>query len=691
MTAPEDGNPADPDTPAPTLYLIDGHAQMFRAYHAIRGGMTSPVTGEPTNAVFAFTALLLKLFEQYRPTHVAIAIDSEGDTFRHAFYPEYKANRSAPPEDFKPQIPVMLDVARLFGIPVLEVPGDEADDIMATLATRLPAEHEHLRIRLVAKDKDLEQVLTDRVTLFDAHTDEELDPAALKKKRGITPEQVIDYQTLIGDSTDNITGVKGIGPKTAAKLIQDFGSVAGIVENLGKLKGKQKENIEAAVKAGELDATRRLVTLKRDSDVALDLDDAAAGPIDHAALDERFKQLGFNRHRADLRRLMGIVEAEEAAEASGAKTKAVEGNETSGAGGGLFDQPADGEAPAPPADPLGEIEGDYTAVTTREQLDDLIDTLKRQPIISVDTETVGLGHTAGLCGLCLAWQTGKGVYIPVRSPNPDDHLDQATALDALRPLLENPDLPKVGHNIKYDWLVLHHAGVTLRGVAFDTMVAAFLCGSPGLGLDHLALSELGRTMVPITRLLGEKPRRKADPQQTTMDKVGLDLVTAYAAEDADVTLQLYERFKPRLDELNMTGLAADVEMPLVEVLATMEAHGIRVDPDELERQRVQLAERAAQLRVEILDAAKVEFNPDSPKQLGDVLFNQLGFPVQRKTKTGYSTDAEVLDTLAELSPKELGKVPDHAKPIPRLIVEYRMLTKLVGTYFGNLIEAISPA
>ena len=687
----------DPDATPPTLYLIDGHAQMFRAYHAIRttsggGGMTSPVTGEPTNAVFAFTALLLKLFEQYRPTHVAMAIDSEGDTFRHAFYPEYKANRSAPPEDFKPQIPVMLDVARLFGIPVLEVPGDEADDILATLATRLPAEHPDLRIRLVAKDKDLEQVLSDRVTLFDAHTDEELDLAALEKKRGITPEQVIDYQTLIGDTTDNIPGVKGIGPKTAAKLIQQFGTVATLIERVDELKGKQKENLQAAIAAGELDATRRLVTLKRDSDIAFNLHDAAAGPIDQEALDERFKQLGFNRHRADLRRLMGMVDAEAAAadDAQGTNTNNKAPSSGGGGGGGLFDQPADGEAPAPPADPLGEIDGNYTAITTREQLHELIDTLNQQPLVAVDTETVGLGHDAGLCGLCLAWETGSGVYIPVRSPNADDHLDEATVLDALRPWLEDAARPKVGHNIKYDWLVLHHAGVTLRGVAFDTMIAAFLCGSPGLGMDHLALHELGRTMVPITRLIGEKPRRKADPPQTTMDRVGLDLVTAYAAEDADVTLQLYELFKPRLDELGMADLAADVEMPLVEVLATMEAHGITVDPDELDRQREKLERRAVALRSEILDAAQVDFNPDSPKQLGDVLFNQLGFPVQRKTKTGYSTDAEVLDKLASLAPKELDKVPDHAKPIPALIVEYRMLTKLVGTYFGNLVEAISP-
>jgi len=292
------------------LYLIDGHAQMFRAYHAIRGGMTSPVTGEPTNATFAFTGLLLKLFTQYRPGHVAMAIDSPGDTFRHAFYPDYKGTRSAPPEDFTPQIPTMLETARLFGIPVLGRPGDEADDLMVTIAKRLTAQHPDLRVRLVAKDKDLEQVLSDRITLFDAHTDVELDPAGLFEKRGITPAQVVDYQTLIGDSTDNIPGVKGIGPKTARTLIERFGSVAELVQNLDQLKGKQKENLEAAVADGTVDLTRRLVTLKTDCDIELSLDDAAVGPegIDAEALDTLFKRLGFSRHRSDLRKLTNAPE-----------------------------------------------------------------------------------------------------------------------------------------------------------------------------------------------------------------------------------------------------------------------------------------------------------------------------------------------------------------------------------------------
>jgi len=695
---------ADPDHPSAddhTLYLIDGHAQMFRAYHAIRGGMTSPVTGEPTNATFAFAGLLLKLFSQYDPKYVAMAIDSKGDTFRHGIYPEYKANRGEPPEDFSPQIPTMLEVARLMGIPILEVPGDEADDIMATLAARLTSGDDAsgggsgggsggTKVRLVAKDKDLEQVLSDRVTLFDAHTDVELDVAGLKDKRGITPDQVIDYQTLIGDSTDNIPGVKGIGPKTAAKLIDQFGSVANLLDNLDQLKGKQKENLENAKADGSIELTRKLVTLKRDTVIDFAMEDAAVDltQIDAAALDELFQRLGFNRHRADLKKLLHVPEPK--------KTKSQSAKKESSAGaGGLFDQPVEGgageenEAEAT-SRLLEEIDGNYTVVTTKTQLAELVKTLKEQAIIAVDTETVGLGQTAELCGICLAWTPGSAVYIPTKSPEPKKHLDQAAVLDALRPIFEDASIPKVGHNIKYDWLVLKHAGVQLNGVAFDTMIAAFLCGAPGIGMDHLALSELGRTMVPITRLIGEKPRRKADPPQKTMDQVPLDLCTAYSAEDADMTLQLYELFKPRLEEFEMADLAADVEMPLVEVLSTMEAHGIRVDPDELDRQKAGLEIRIDELRGQILDAARVDFNPDSPKQLGDVLFNQLGFPVQRKTKTGFSTDAEVLDKLAELPPEDLQKIPEHARTIPRLIVEYRMLTKLVGTYFGNLVEAISP-
>ena len=322
-----------------TLYLIDGHAQMFRAYFAIRGGMTSPVTGEPTNALFAFTGMLIKLFKECRPPYAAMVIDPKGKTFRDEFYPAYKANRDEAPDDFVVQIPRMFQLAELFGLPILEAPGFEADDVMATLADRLAMggfddESPGIHLRLVAKDKDLEQVLGDRVTLYDVQTDQTLDPAALKDKRGINPDQVIDYQTLIGDPTDNIPGVKGIGPKTASKLLDQFVTVDSLLANLDQLKGKQKDNLEAARDEGAIDLTRRLVTLRRDTPIDFSLADTqtrGTEKIDGPALLALFRELGFNRHVTDLQKLLGIAaDKAEAQERSTRKSKSKASQDTAG-------------------------------------------------------------------------------------------------------------------------------------------------------------------------------------------------------------------------------------------------------------------------------------------------------------------------------------------------------------------------
>ena len=695
-----------PDEAKPVVYVIDGFAQMFRSYYAIRGGMTSPVSGEPTNATFAFAGMLIKLFDQYRPTHVAMAMDAEAKTFRDELYPAYKANRDAPPDDFRAQIPRMIEVARLFGIPVIEQPGFEADDLMATLAARLQRGDfdavlptPGTRLRMVAKDKDLEQVLGTRVELFDVHTDQATGVAELLEKRGITPQQVIDYQTLIGDSTDNIPGVKGIGPKTAAKLLAQFGSVAQLVQNTDQLKGKQKENIEQAAADGTLELTRQLVTLATDMKTPFDFEAMATqgtGKIQGDPLYELFRELGFNRHREDLARLLGDAAPKHAPAKK--KQPPVE------TGFGLFapapPDPADAVDPAP----ARQATGDYRTIRTQAQLAEVIATIRTQPLIAVDTETIGLGHDAALCGVCLAWEPGAGVYIPTRSPEPASHLDTPTVLEALRPVLEDPAVPKCGHNIKYDDLVLRNAmpseaggsggggggGGVLRGVVFDSMIGAFLAGAPGWGMDDLALAELGHTCIPITELIGLRPRKKSDPPQKTMDQIPLDQVTPYAAEDADITLQLCTRLRDRLDEMDMADLYQKVEMPLVHVLATMEQHGIAVDTATLEQQRELIQRRIDELRADILDRAKADFNPDSPKQLGDVLFNQLGFKPVKKTKTGYSTDSEVLEKLAALTPEQAPGVEASARELPSRMIEYRMLTKLVGTYLVALKQAVGP-
>lgn len=685
------------DAPPNTFYLIDGFAQMYRSYFAIRGGMTSPVTGEPTNATFAFTDMLLKLFRDYKPAYVAMAMETEGKTFRDAFYPEYKAHRDPPPGDFVQQIPRMIEIAELFGIKVLTVPRYEADDIMATLAVKVQrgdydAAAPDLKLRMVTKDKDLEQVLADRAVMFDIHTDTLIDAAFLYEKKGITPQQAIDFQTLIGDSTDNVPGVKGIGPKTASKLIQQFGSVDELIKNVDQLKGKQRENVQLAINSGGLELSRKLVTMATDIDLGFDLTDAAADglkKIDGPKLMEVFRDLGFNRMKDDLAKLLG-VESSGSNARTPSRQDAKQGSQAkqSEAGFGLFASFGSDDA-GELAVVEREVTGNYRAITTVAELESLVQTLRKQKLIAVDTETIGLGHHAEVCGICLAWEADAGVYIPTRSPDPEAHLTTAQVVDTLRPILEDPALPKCGHNIKYDDLVLRKAGIHLEGVVFDSMIGAFLAGAPGLGMDDLALNLLGHQCIPITELIGPKPRRKTDPPQKTMDQVPLDRVTPYAAEDADITLRLCNLLRKQLDEQGMTELYQTVEMPLVGVLASMEQLGIRVDPAILDQQREGLQKRIDELRIEILDRAKADFNPDSPKQLGDVLFNQLGFKVVKKTKTGYSTDNEVLEKLAGLTEEEMQAVPDDARPLPGLMIEYRMLTKLVGTYLVALKEAIA--
>ena len=686
--------------PPNTFYLIDGFAQMFRSYFAIRNSMTSPVTGEPTNATFAFTDMLLKIYRDYKPAYLAMAMESEGKTFRDDFYPQYKAHRDPAPGDLLAQVPRMIEIAQAFGVKILKVPGYEADDIMATLAVQtqrgdFDAIAPGLQLRMVSKDKDLEQVLSDRAVLFDAHTDTLIDAAALYEKKGITPAQAIDYQTLIGDSTDNVPGVKGIGPKTASKLIADFGSVEGIIKNVEQLKGKQKENLQQAIDLGLIDLSRRLVTMATDVQTGLDLKDAATdglSRINGPRLMELFRELGFNRMRDDLAKLLGQTVKESDSHAAAQRRKGKSKDSTAEqAGFGLFANHADAqcsEASGTEA-PTRESNHGYRAITTNDELSDLIKILHKQPLIALDTETIGLGHDAELCGVCLAWEEGAGVYIPTRSPSASDHLDSKAVLDLLRPILEDPARPKCGHNIKYDDLVLRHAGLRMRGVVFDSMIGAFLAGAPGIGMDDLALSELGHHCIPITELIGPRPRRKTDPQQKTMDQVPVEQVTQYAAEDADITLRLCRHFKQKLDAMGMTDLYERVEMPLVHVLATMEEWGIRVDPAVLDEQRDALQLRIDALRGEILDRAKVDFNPDSPKQLGEILFNQLGFKSVKKTKTGHSTDSEVLEKLAAMTAVELAGVAEDARPIPGLMLEYRMLTKLVGTYLVSLKEAIA--
>ncbi|QQE11797.1 DNA polymerase I [Planctomycetota bacterium] len=669
-----------------TLYLIDGHAQIFRAYYAIQNGMTSPVTGEATGATFAFTSMLFKFFAECKPKHAVMAIDMPGKTFRDDLFNEYKANRKSPPEDFAEQLPRIFDVTKKFGIPVIGVDGFEADDVIATIVDKTLKDDslDNVEIKIVSRDKDLEQLLHNRVSMYDIHKDETITMDDLKTKKGITPDQVVEVQTLTGDSVDNIPGVEGIGPKTGIALVQQYGTVENLIEHICELKGKRKERIEAA--KDMLPIYRQLVTLKRDMELPdYSWKKSIISDADKTGLHLIFKDLGFRRHINDLDNLGGKSTP------TPHKNTSKKSKQSDGFANTLFDLANDdGESiEKPRVEGISQTEDfEYSAITTEFELTQVVKDLKKCKRFSIDTETVGLGHRTELCGICLSWNEGKGVYIPTKSPVSKNHLDQPTVLNLLREVLEDPKIKKLGHNIKYDYLVIRNAGIKMEGVNFDSMIAAWMMENPGLSMDDLSYAILKHEATPISELIDTKASRgkkKTSDKPSTMDQVPLDTITQYAAEDADLTLKLCNYFEKELEEHDLIELAEILEMPLIEVLAEMEYNGIRVDPNELDRQCEILQSKVEKLKIEILNLCECDFNVDSPKQLGDVLFNKLGFPIIRKTKTGISTSAEVLEKLVGHE-----KAPEGKEALPQMVIEYRQMTKLVNTYLVALKDAIDP-
>ncbi|MFU8828456.1 MAG: 5'-3' exonuclease H3TH domain-containing protein, partial [Phycisphaerales bacterium] len=496
-----------------TLYVIDAYAQFFRAYHAIRTPMTSPVTKEPTNATFGFVGMLLKLLSTCRPDYLVVATDASGDkgTFRSQLYPAYKANRSEPPDDLKPQAERCVRILETLGIPVIGMEGYEADDVIATIARRIGEETPGVRVRIVSKDKDLQQLLTPTddtmggVEMFDVHTDEFIDVERLLKDKGVTPAQMIDMLALMGDTVDNVPGVPGIGPKTAAQLIAEFGSLEAVIAEATsdappkqwKIKGKRRENIAAA--APSLPLSRQLVELRDDLDLPFDLDQSAVANLNMVALQPLLEELGFGRYQSELKTLLGGAPPEAAPTVEpkpATKSKAKVRDEAEGTLFGLSE-------PDQASENLSAHRARNTAyqtVTTKAQLKDLAEALKAADLIAIDTETTSIhAMQADLVGLSFATEPNAAWYVPVRSPDPDSHLDASTVLEALRPILESDKHPKTGHNLKYDLLVLRRAGVRLRGMVADTMVASYLIDASrsSHSMDALALAELAHSCIPI--------------------------------------------------------------------------------------------------------------------------------------------------------------------------------------------------
>lgn len=721
----------------PTLYIIDGYAQFFRAYHAIRSPMSSPVTGEPTNMTFGFVGMLLKLLrgeghaaaDAPSDRSVIVTIDKGGDreTFRSEIYPDYKAHRPPPPPDLFPQVDRCLSLLTTVGVPVIGEPGFEADDVIATLVTRLTAERPDLRIRIVSKDKDLKQLLVQgRVELYDIHTDAIIDQATLKSETGIDPPQVAEMLALMGDSSDNIPGVEGIGPKTAAELIARFGTAQAVLEaarasaSMGKdapIKGARAEKIRAA--ADILAISRQLVELRRDVPITLDLASAAQSSFRLDSLMPLLRELGFNRYQDELRSLLGSNTSSGAGASAAGLESARQATSPNSAPRSIPSAVAARARPTASDSPAGTLfaslddssgaqdgmshissraagaatRGTYRCARSEADYAELAAELAGAKVISLDTETTGLSPMRSeLVGVSISTRAGAGWYLPCRSPEPATHAAPDALAAFLRTHIAGSSTPIVGHNLKFDLLVLRRAGVEIANFdsrAFDTLIASFLIdsGRSSHSLDALALSLLGHTNISIKELLG------SGASQKTFDAVPLELATEYAAEDADVALRLHDLFAPQLRAMELDTLFRDVELPLVAVLADLEFNGVLLDTAELERQRARLVKRMAELKAELDDQTHAALgrtiNPDSPKQLAAALFNAptdaepgLGIKPVKKTKTGFSTDIEVLETLSEDA--------SITTPIPRLIADHRQLAKLVGTYLESLRDEVNP-
>ena len=603
----------------PVLYLIDGSSYIYRAYYAIRH-LSSP-KGFPTNALYGFTQMLLKVIKDRAPDHVAVVFDAGRHTFRNEIYPDYKANRASMPEDLVPQIQPIKDMVRAFNIPAIELPGYEADDIIGTIAGY--CEKKNTDVVVVTGDKDLMQIVTDRVRLLDTMKEKESGIPEVEERFGVGPERVVDILGLAGDSSDNIPGVPGIGEKTAIKLIQEYGSLDSLLERASEVKGKNGERLRDYAEQARL--SRRLATIDRQVPLEYDFADFALSPPDNLRLSELFKEFGFTTLMRDL---------------TGRSTLSTTG---------------------------------YRTILHEAEFRELLERLGESEAFAVDLETTSLNPLeAEIVGISLSMRDHEAFYIPVGHSYPDapSQLRRDKVLEGLAPLLADPARRKVGQNIKYDYQVLRRAGIEMEGLWCDTMVASYLLNPArsGHGLDSLAAELLDHRMISYEDVTGK------GKEQLNFSQVPVEKGAVYSCEDADATWLLHGLFLPRLSETGMERLFFDLEMPLVKVLAEMEIAGVKLDLPLLIQLSDGFGAQLAGLEREIHSLAGTEFNINSPKQLGDVLFEKLKLPAGKKTKTksGWSTNVEELERLAE----------EHE--IARMILQYRSLSKLKSTYTDAL-------
>ena len=690
------------------LFLVDGSGYIFRAYHALPP-LTRKTDGLPVGAVSGFCNMLWKLLKDARntdvgvvPTHFAVIFDYSSQTFRKEIYPEYKANRTAPPEDLIPQFGLIRQATRAFNLPCIEKEGFEADDLIATYA-RL-AEAAGGDVTIVSSDKDLMQLVTPQVSMYDGMKDKQISIPEVIEKWGVPPEKMIDLQSLTGDSTDNVPGIPGIGPKTAAQLLEEFGDLDTLLARASEIKqNKRRENIIAF--ADQTKIARELVTLKTDVPLDVDLEGLVLEPQNGPKLIGFLKAMEFTsltRRVAEATETDASavepchIETEWGADAHGPDVDVpVKSDDTTTPESSSVEavQPADGYTPKALAekrasDALAQKidTSAYTCIRDIETLNKWLAEAIETGLVAFDTETNSLDPMqAELIGFSLALAPGKAAYIPLQHKSGtgdllgggmvEGQIPLDPALAALKRVLEDKSVLKIAQNMKYDWLVMRRHGINT--VSFDdTMLISYVldAGTGSHGMDPLSERWLGHTPIAYKDVAG------TGKSAVTFDMVDIDRATAYAAEDADVTLRLWQVLKPRLAAEGLMSVYERLERPLVDVLARMEERGISVDRQVLSRLSGDLAQSAARYEEEIYELAGEKFNIGSPKQLGDILFGKMGLPGASKTKTGqWSTSAQVLEDLAA-----------EGLPLPRKIVDWRQLTKLKSTYTDALPGYIHP-
>jgi len=612
----------------PTLYLIDGSSYLYRAFHALPNLNNS--RGEPTGALLGVANMLKRLMNEENPDHIAVVFDARGPTFRHEMYPEYKANRPPMPADLRKQVEQILEFTRMLGLPLLQVEGVEADDVIGTLSKA--AEKAGMDCVISTGDKDLAQLVSDRTTLVNTMTDSRMDRAGVMEKFGVRPEQIVDFLALTGDTSDNIPGVEKCGPKTAAKWLDKYLTLDELMARSEEIGGKIGDYLRAALE--QLPLSRELTTIRRDLELDFKPGDLQRAEVDETSLMEALKRYEFNSWLKELA-----------------------GNDTQD----------------------HVVETHYQTVSSMEQLQSLLSELESVSLFALDTETTSLDPMqAELVGLSFSSEAGRADYIPVGHDyaGAPAQLDRMEVLRKLQALLEDTQRGKVGQHIKYDMNVLSQYGIRVCGVAFDTMLESYVFNSTGSrhDMDSLALKYLGRQTTHYEDIAGKGAK------QISFSQVPIAEASHYAAEDADITLQLHEHLWPRLQmEPALATVLQEIEIPLIPVLARMEQHGVLIDGALLAAQSQEMSKQILKLEQAVHEVAGQPFNLGSPKQLQQILFEKLELPVIRKTPKGQPSTAE--DVLQELA-------TDYE--LPSLILEYRSLSKLKSTYTDKLPERINP-